>query len=62
MEFKIRKEFKELQPVIHDLDEILIYSDKNLIAGVKKSMKEAKQGKGKILKSEKEMDKFFDEL
>ena len=58
----IREEFKELQPVIHDLDKRLIYSDKKLIAGVKKSVKEAKQGKGTILKSEKEMDKFFDEL
>lgn len=58
----IRDEFKGLQPIIEDFDERFIYSDKNLIAGVKQSMKEAKAGKGKVLKSEKEMDKYFEEL
>ncbi len=58
----IREEFKELRPIIRDFDERFIYSDKKLIAGVKQSMKEAKAGKGKILKSDKEMDKYFEEL
>ena len=58
----IREEFKELQPVIRDFGERLIYSDKDLIAGVKQSMKEAKAGKGKILKSNKEMDEYFGAL
>lgn len=58
----IRDEFKELQSVVHDFDERFVYSDKKLIAGVKQSMKEARVGKGKILKSDKEMDKYFEEL
>ena len=58
----IRNEFKELQPVIRDFDERVIYRDKELIAGVKQSMKEARAGKGKILKSDKEMDKYFEVL
>jgi len=58
----IREEFKELQPIIKEFDERVIYSDNELIAGVKKSMGEAKAGKGKILKSEKEMDKYFEAL
>ena len=39
-----------IEGVIKDFDESTIYSDKNLIAGVKQSIKEAKAGKGKILK------------
>ena len=31
----IRSEFKELQAVVRDFDERVIYSDKELIAGVK---------------------------
>ena len=58
----IRDEFKELQPIIKDFDERSIYGDKRLIAGVKQSMKEAKAGKGRILKSDKEMDKYFEDL
>ena len=58
----IREEFKGLQPVIKEFDERTIYSDKELIAGVKQSMKEAKYGKGKVLKSDKEMDKYFEAL
>lgn len=57
----IREEFKELQPVIRGFDERAIYNDK-LVAGVKQSMDEAKAGKGKILKSDKEMDKYFEAL
>ena len=56
----IRGEFKELQPIIQDFDDRYIYSDKKLIAGVKQSIKQAK--KGKVLKTEKEMDKYFEEL
>ena len=58
----IRDEFKELQPIIEDFDERVIYSDKEVIAGVKQSMKQAKAGKGKIFKSDKKMDKYFEEL
>ncbi len=58
----IREEFKELRPIIHDMDERLIYSDKRLIAGVKQSMAEAKSGKGKVIKSDKDMDNYFDSL
>ncbi|MBU0457020.1 MAG: ribbon-helix-helix domain-containing protein [Nanoarchaeota archaeon] len=58
----IREEFKELRPVIEDFHERAIYSDKELIAGVKQSMKEAKAGKGKVLKSDKEMDEYFEAL
>jgi len=58
----IRDEFKGLQLVVKDFDERFVYSDKKLIAGVKQSMKEAKAGKGRILKSDKEMNKYFEEL
>ena len=56
----IREEFKELQPVIKGFDEMAIYSDKELIAGVKQSMNEAKAGKGKVLKSDKDIDEYFE--
>ena len=58
----IREEFKGLHSVIKDFDEKVIYGDKELIVGVKQSVKEAKAGKGKILKSDKEMDKYFEAL
>ena len=58
----IREEFKELEPVIQDIDERMIYTDKELIQGVKQSFKEAKSGKGKILKSNKELDEYFEAL
>ena len=58
----IREEFKELQPVVHDFDERVIYSDKELIKGVKRSVKQAKAGKGKVLKSEKDMDEYLEAL
>lgn len=58
----IRTEFKEIEPVLRDFDESLIYSDKELISGVQQSMKEAKAGQGKILKSDKEMDKYLEAL
>ncbi len=58
----IRDEFKELQPIVQDFDERFVYSDKKLITGVKQSMKEAKAGKGKILKSDKEMDEYLEGL
>lgn len=57
----IRSEFKELQPVIRDFDERVIYSDKELIAGVKQSVEEARSGKGKIVKT-KNVDKYFEAL
>jgi Arc/MetJ-type ribon-helix-helix transcriptional regulator len=58
----IREEFKELQPVMKDFDEKAIYKDENLVAGVKQSMKEAEEGKGKVLKSEKEVDEYLGAL
>ena len=58
----IREEFKGLQAVIHNFDEKMIYSDKELISGVQQSMHEARSGKGKILKSDKEIDKYLEEL
>jgi Arc/MetJ-type ribon-helix-helix transcriptional regulator len=58
----IREELKELQPVIRDFDERVIYGDKELLSGVKQSRKEAKAGKGKVLKSDKEMDEYFRDL
>ncbi len=58
----IREELKELRQLIQDFDERFIYNDKKLISGVKQSMKEASAGKGKILKSDKEMDKYFKRL
>ncbi|MBU3941424.1 MAG: ribbon-helix-helix domain-containing protein [Nanoarchaeota archaeon] len=58
----IREELKELRQLIQDFDEKFVYSDKKLISGVKQSMKEASSGKGKVLKSDKEMDKYFKAL
>jgi len=58
----IREEFKELRPIIEDFNERAIYNDKELIAGVQQSMGEARAGKGKILKSDKEMDEYFEAL
>lgn len=58
----IREEFKELHAVSGDFDDRLLYEDEELIKGVKESTKEAKAGKGKILKTEKEMDEYFKKL
>ena len=58
----IREEFKELQSVSQDFDERYIYNDKELIQGVKQSKIKAKTGKGKVLKSDKEMDEYFEAL
>jgi len=58
----IREEFKGLQSVSQDFDERYIYNDKELIQGVRQSMAEAKTGKGRILKSEKDMDGYFEAL
>ncbi|MBM3308666.1 MAG: hypothetical protein FJY77_00265 [Candidatus Altiarchaeales archaeon] len=58
----IREEFKGLRPVVADLDEKMIYGDINLVAGVKQSMKEAKAGRGRIFKSDKELDEYFRKL
>lgn len=57
----IRSEFKELQPVIKDFDEKVIYGDKELIAGVKQSMMESHAGKGRIVKA-KDVDKYFEAI
>ena len=58
----IREEFKDLQSVSEDFDERYIYSDKELVQGVRQSMIEAKAGKGRVLKSVKEMDEYFEAL
>jgi hypothetical protein len=58
----IREEFKGLKPILTDFDEKYIYSDKKLIAAVKKSTKQLKAGKGKTLKTDKEMDEYFKNL
>ena len=58
----IRSEFKGLQPVIKEFDERVIYQDKELMACVQESMKEARAGKGRILKDDKELDKYFEAL
>tara|TARA_Y100000310_G_C20538438_1_gene742035 strand:+ start:416 stop:703 length:288 start_codon:yes stop_codon:yes gene_type:complete len=58
----IREEFKELRPVIEDFHERAIYNDQELVAGVQQSRKEAEAGKGKVLKSDKEMDEYFEAL
>ena len=43
-------------------EENYLHLDKKLIKGVKKSMKQAKAGKGKVMKSEKDMDEYSKEL
>ena len=58
----IREEFKDLQSVSQDFDERYIYSDQELIQGVKQSKIEAKAGKGKIMKSDKDMDEYLETL
>lgn len=58
----IREQLKELKLVVEDFDERMIYQDKKLIAGVKQSVKEAKAGKGKTLKSDKDIDEYFNAL
>jgi len=58
----IREEFKELRNIVRDMDDRLIYNDERLVASVKESMAEAKSGKGKIIKSDKAMNKYFDSL
>ncbi|MFH1409185.1 MAG: ribbon-helix-helix domain-containing protein [Nanoarchaeota archaeon] len=58
----IREEFKDLQAISQDFDERYVYNDKKLIKGVRISKTEAKSGKGKLLKSDKEMDKYFEAL
>jgi Arc/MetJ-type ribon-helix-helix transcriptional regulator len=63
----IRHEFKEMQPIKKEmeedrLDQELIYSDKELIEGVKKSSQEFKEGKGKKFKNYKEMKAHLDSL
>lgn len=58
----IREEFKEMQRISIDYDERKIYSDDKLISGVTESVLESKSGKGRVLKSEKEMDEYFEKL
>ena len=43
-------------------DEKTIYSDKKLLIGVQRSKKEVKAGKGKVLKSNQEIDEYFKRL
>lgn len=57
----IREEIKELKHIKEDFDERMIYNDKNLIRGVKQSMKESKEGKGKII-NKKDLNKYFESI
>jgi metal-responsive CopG/Arc/MetJ family transcriptional regulator len=54
----IREEFKEFRFIKNDFDERFIYRDKKLIKGVMQSKKEV----GKILKTDKEMEDYFEAL
>jgi len=58
----IRDELKSLRTVSYDFEDNMIYKDEELIKGVKTSMQEAKQGKGTIIKKDKDMDKYFEAL
>jgi Arc/MetJ-type ribon-helix-helix transcriptional regulator len=58
----IREELKELRPVIHDIDEQLIYRDKELMKGVAESLREAKKGRGRKFKDKKEMNDYLNSL
>lgn len=58
----IREELKDLRLVIRHMDKDLIYSDKELVKGVKQSMEDVKHGRLRQFKSEEEMDAFLDSL
>ena len=51
-----------MHPILREFDERVIYNDKELVEGVQQSRKEAQSGKGVKLKSEKEMDTYFEAL
>ncbi len=59
----IRHEFKEMQPIMNEMDELmdrdLIYADKELIKGVKTSRLEARKGKGKTFKDSRRMENYL---
>jgi len=57
----IREEIKGLKHIKEDFDERAIYDDKDLIIGVKQSMKESKEGKGKTV-NKRDLDKYFESL
>ena len=54
--------FKKQRSIIEDYHEKELCKDKELVADVKQSMKEAKENKGEILKTEKEIDEYFEAL
>jgi Arc/MetJ-type ribon-helix-helix transcriptional regulator len=57
----IRKELNEMEDLSDEFDEKYIYNDKKLIAGVKQSMKDIREGKSITFKTDKEfMDYFSD--
>ena len=58
----IREEFKDLRPVIENFRDKELYEDSILVKGVMQSRKQIKTGKGKILKNEKAVDKYFEDL
>ena len=58
----VRTELKELQQVAKDFDETSLYKDKELLKGLAESVIEARAGKGKIFKSDKEMDAYFEAI
>ena len=57
----IREELKDLKNIQEDFDKQYIYNDKELIKGVKQSIKEIREGKGERVKI-KDLDKYFDSL
>ena len=58
----IREEFKGLNQVVRDFDERNIYGDRKLIAGVKQSQREARAGKGKLLRTNAELRSYLKQL
>jgi Arc/MetJ-type ribon-helix-helix transcriptional regulator len=58
----IREELKDLSTVIDRMEDKLVYEDKELIKGVRQSLKDVRHGKFKEFKNEKKMDVFLDSL
>ena len=58
----MRQQLKTHQQLSDEFDEKYLYSDKKLIAAVRKSEQEFKEGKGIRFKNVKEMTKWLEEL
>lgn len=57
----IRDQSKTMRDISNDFDEKYIYSDKELMQKVKKSMSQRKEGKGKKIRAE-DLDEYFEAL